>query len=57
MIDQSLASQVDELLAAVEGRDNERFFGALQGIAAATHASDPEEVQAALARRRTGSVG
>jgi len=50
VIDQSLASQVDELLAAVEGRDNERFFGALQGIAAATHASDPEEVQAALVR-------
>ncbi|MFI6760691.1 hypothetical protein ACIBF5_16315 [Micromonospora sp. NPDC050417] len=45
-----LGKHVDDLGAAVEAHDDERFFEALQGIARATPQSRPDEVQAALGK-------
>jgi hypothetical protein len=47
---ESLDARVGDLLGAVEGRDDERFFAGLQEIAQAIPRARPDEVQAALAR-------
>jgi hypothetical protein len=41
---------VDDIVAAVADRADDRYFGALQGIAEATPTAQPEEVDAALSR-------
>jgi hypothetical protein len=46
----SLDKWVDDLLGAVESRDDTRFFAAIQEVARATPKARREEVQAALAK-------
>ena len=46
----NVGKRVDDLVSAVDNRDNERFFAALRGIVAATPKARPDEVDAALAR-------
>jgi hypothetical protein len=45
-----LGKRVDNLVGAVDGRDDKRFFAALRGIVGATPKARPDEVDAALAR-------
>ncbi|WP_446218851.1 hypothetical protein [Micromonospora sp. IBHARD004] len=50
MFGASLGKRVNDLVGAVENRDDERFFAALQGVARATPKARRDEVQAALGR-------
>ncbi|MGI5521426.1 hypothetical protein ACQEUX_10750 [Micromonospora sp. CA-259024] len=45
-----LGKRVDNLVGAVDSRDDKRFFTALRGIVGATPKARPDEVDAALAR-------
>ncbi|RKR90667.1 hypothetical protein BDK92_5046 [Micromonospora pisi] len=50
MFGRDLGDHVDALVAAVETRDDQRFFEALQGITRTTPQTRPDKVQAALGK-------